>query len=55
MDETNQSAAPPKASRADDGLRELVESLAQSTNDLVGAISLLVSVMQTNANGGDEQ
>lgn len=57
MEDTShdQSAAPPAASQTEDGLRELVESLAQSTTDLVGAISRLVSAMQTVARGGDEK
>lgn len=61
MDETNQSAPSPAADYAGDGLREIVESLAQSTTDLVSAISLLVSTMQLSStmqqgdSGGDER
>lgn len=61
MDETNQSAPSPAADYAGDGLREIVNSLAQSTTDLVSAISLLVSALQLSSvaqqrdSGGGEE
>lgn len=46
MEGTAQSAAPPAAVEHEEGLKEMVSALVQNTNNLVDAISVLVSTMQ---------
>lgn len=60
MEDATQSAAPPASVAHEEGLKEIVSTLVQNTNNLVDAIGVLVSTMQESVisvrdSGGDSR